>query len=103
MTAPLTTAQAHAVYDVLVQHAGADGTETEGVYSSRTDFIFAQTDGYVAEYRFMGALGGGGKFRRSSWDDRWYVDCYREDLTPARQAAIDATNKALAVTRQLAV
>lgn len=100
MNAPLTPEQANAVYDVLVKHAGADDTETEGVYSARTDFVFAQTDKYQPEYRFMGLLGFGGKFWRNGWEDRWYVYCYAEDLTPARQAAVDATNAALDALRQ---
>lgn len=91
MTAPLTADQANAVYDLLVAHAGANDDD-------RIGFFFTQTDGYCAEYRFQGLLGFGGKFWNSN--NRWYVSCYREDLTPVRQAAIDATNAALARLRE---
>jgi hypothetical protein len=93
---PLTADQANAVYDVLVQHAGA--SDHQGTFA-RGHFVATETEECVREYRFMGALGGGGKFRRDyrgGVRDCWYVSCYPEDLTPARQAAVDATNAALA-------
>jgi hypothetical protein len=92
MPAPMTAGQANAVWDVLVQHAGASE-------DMRDMFVSTQQREVVAEWRFQGSLGFGGKFRRSGWDDRWYVDCYKEDVTPARQAAIDACNQALAELR----
>lgn len=91
MTQPLTKDRANAVYDVLVEHAGAAEEGREG-------FVYLQTNGHLPEYRFLGSLGFGGKF----WHDggRWYVSAYREDMTPERQAAIDATNAALAALKQ---
>lgn len=49
------------------------------------------------EYRFCGALGFGGKFRNNGNNENVpYVDCYGEDMTPARKEMIAAANKRLA-------
>ncbi len=94
---PLTTADAHAIWDVLVAHAGANGDNWE-----RDSFVQHQTTTFEREWRFQGVLGFGGKFRRQrTWigpelRERWYVDCYPEDLNDVRTAAIEATNTALA-------
>lgn len=49
------------------------------------------------EYRFCGALGFGGKFRNNgNRDNVPYVDCYREDETPARLGMIQLANDRLA-------
>lgn len=49
------------------------------------------------EYRFMGALGFGGKFRNNgNHENTPHVDCYREHETPARLAMIEAANAELA-------
>jgi hypothetical protein len=49
------------------------------------------------EYCFMGGLGRGGKLRVRDYPERaLYVDCYTEDLTARRRAAIKATNAVLA-------
>jgi hypothetical protein len=87
----LTFQQANDVYDILIEKAG----EVEDDHS-RESFIYSQTTRFVGEFRFMGALGFGGKFRRGTYDDVWYVDCYSEDLNPSRRAIIKATNKKLA-------
>ncbi len=99
MPQPLTTDQANAVYDVLVEHVGAvaDGNWW------RENFVYVQTAEVVSEYRFQGALGFGGKFRRSGWGDRWRVDCYEEDLTNERRQMIDRANEALAELRMATV
>jgi hypothetical protein len=88
---PMTAAQADAVYDVLVKHAGA----SEGW---REDFVCYLVDARTTEHRFQGVLGIGGKFWNSG--GRWYVATYPEDLTPARRQAIDDTNAALAALKQ---
>jgi hypothetical protein len=101
VTAPLTVAQANAVYDILVEHAGAS---EEG----RESFVFLQTDQHVEEYRFIGGLGFGGKFRRlrsgliREGDLEWYVDAYPEDYRarPERLQMIGAANTALAALKQ---
>lgn len=82
----MTTDAANAVYDILVS-AGA-------IERDRESFVLNQTNHHIVEWRFMGALGFGGKFWRSN--GRWYVTCYSEDRTPARDALIDATNNKLA-------
>lgn len=87
---PLTEAQANTVWDVLVECAGANEWQ-------RDEFVFTQTHGRCDEFRFIGFLGFGGKFWRSS--GRWYVTAYPEDIRvrPERQVIIDATNDRLAV------
>lgn len=94
---PMSETAAHAVWDVLVAHAGANDDNWE-----RDSFVQAQTDAFQREWRFIGTLGFGGKFRRQrTWigpdlHERWYVDCYPEHATPERLAAIAAANAALA-------
>ncbi len=89
---PLTTDQANAAYDVLIAHAGANEI-------GREDFVFSQADRFCPEYRFIGGLGFGGKFRRRR--DGISADAYPEDVRaqPERQQAIDVTNAALAGLR----
>lgn len=97
---PLTEAEATAVWDVLVEHAEASTDPLD-----RFDFVQNQTREAVSEWRLQGVLGFGGKFRRNrirvdgERTETWTVDCYREDETPARLAAIEATNAALAALR----
>lgn len=95
----MTEDQAHAVYDVLVTHAGANE-------DGRVNFVFALSSySPPEEYRFCGSLGFGGKFRRDrDWvgirvRQRWYVDCYPEDETPERLHAIAMTNARLAAIK----
>lgn len=92
MSRPLTAEQANAIWDVLVEHAGAS-------QGGRADFVDVETWQDCAEYRFMGALGFGGKFWRNR--GRWYVTAYPEDVKgrSERQQAIDATNAALAALK----
>lgn len=92
---PLSEPTAHAIWDVLTAHAGADEF-------GRDNFVDAQTHDIRTEFRFCGDLGVGGKFRRGRvWIgpncvERWSVDCYREDLTDGRRNIIEMTNEALA-------
>jgi hypothetical protein len=91
---------ANRVYDTLIEHAGAlpdDGTRI----TMRHDFLGWLTgDAYGREFRFMGALGFGGKlwFQPSSLGlhPPFSVSCYPEDMTPERREMIDRTNAALA-------
>lgn len=90
----ITPAQANAAYNILEKHAGMRNTP-----HSRESFIIgvAISRHPTNEYRFMGSLGLGGKFRNNgNHDNTPYVDCYREDETPERLKAIEATNAALA-------
>lgn len=77
-----------AIYSVLVKEAGALERE-------RAQFV-AQFEALPRprEWRFCGLLGFGGKV----WDNGHgpiYVNCYREDETPARLKIIEFTNAAL--------
>jgi hypothetical protein len=98
---PLSESEAAAVWLVLVDHAGASREPFD-----KENFVHHQTRNVELEWRFGGLLGSGGKFRRNRvWigdtrTESWTVDCYAEDLTPARQAVIDETNEALAELRR---
>lgn len=82
----LTDEQANAIFDILVQECGA----REEI---REDFVCNQIVEHISEWRFCGKLGFGGKFWRN--DGRLYVNCYREDETPAIRKMIEAANKRL--------
>lgn len=89
---PLTNIQAKLVYDVLVDLVDAPERQ-------RDMFYHTQINSVCEEYRFQGALGFGGKFRRAYWPwsgERWYVDQYREDESPATKAMIEEANAVLA-------
>lgn len=88
MTA-MTDAQANAVFDVLVQHAGAREW-------MRDQFVYLHVNGRCDEFRFQGRLGFGGKF----WRHRYEVSAYPEDLTPERRRVIDETSAALAALKE---
>lgn len=93
----LTAELAEAIWTILVEEAGASAD-----LDKRRGFVMVETRRRVDEYRFVGHLGFGGKFWRNpgtrpdgSWGERWYVNCYREDETPERKAAIARTNDRL--------
>ncbi|MDR9839675.1 MULTISPECIES: hypothetical protein [Herbaspirillum] len=86
---PITAAMANGLYDALVEYAGAIDADD---LRQRFVFEFSQRASPTNEYRFQGALGFGGKFRYPQLT----VDCYPEDLTPARNTMIQETNLALA-------
>lgn len=93
MSETLTTAQAEAIWAILTEECGA---------RSDHGFVWHQTRSHVTEWRFMGTLGFGGKFWRSTskrpdgtWGELWRVDCYREDATPDRLATIKRANARL--------
>lgn len=98
---PLTRLQANAIYDVLVDLAGARE-------ANRAYFITDQTTGHQTEWRFQGDLGFGGKFWRTSghgapgegWTELWRVNCYPEDETPVRADIVKRTNIALDALRR---
>jgi hypothetical protein len=88
----LTKQQATAVFNILVEHAGARADEQD-----QRSFVLEFTkERPTSEYRFMGGLGFGGKLRFP----RLTVDCYPEDETPARREMIEKTNAALAAFAQ---
>lgn len=89
----ITKKQADAIFDILVKHAGATDNAND-----RFAFILHVADDQrpCQEYRFMGKLGWGGKFRNNgNHDNIPYVDCYREHETPEILAAIKTTNETL--------
>jgi hypothetical protein len=83
----MTPEFANAIYDILVKTCGAREAD-------RAEFVLAQTDGVVTEWRFCGHLGFGGKFWRNG--GRIYVSCYPEDMSPKRKEILSAANIALA-------
>lgn len=78
--------KANNVYDLLVSIGGAEESE-------RSSFIYFHcTDKYGCdEWRFIGKLGFGGKYRSKT--NR--VDCYKEDETPERIILIEKLNSEL--------
>lgn len=61
-----------------------------------SDFLLYLSDDksrWDIEYRFMGHLGYGGKFRTTY--NSWKVDCYSESENPERLKLIDRINKKL--------
>lgn len=87
-TAGLTENQAIAVFNILVEHAGARADEQD-----QASFVLEFTkERPTSEYRFIGGLGFGGKFRFP----RLTVDCYPEDETAALRGMVEKTNAALA-------
>lgn len=84
----ITKEQAEAAYTILVEEAGANPDKYE-----RYAFVHYVVEKHGDEYRFIGKLGFGGKFRNNgNHDDTPYIDCYPEHLTPARQTIIDNVN-----------
>ena len=75
------------VYDVLVEECHAPND-----VDARREFRYAWPT--HEEYRFVGALGFGGKVWHTR--DRIYVTCYPENRTPERLAMIDRANERLA-------
>ena len=74
------------VYTILVEECGA--AESEREY-----FVSQHTEEHIREWRFGGSLGFGGKFRDNG--NGLSVDCYREDETPKRIAAVEGANRRL--------
>jgi hypothetical protein len=90
------------VYDVLVEECGAHPRDTDAGDSLWRQFIHYMNDTAGPrwwEFRFMGALGFGGKFHRDEQGirpPRYSVSCYPEDRTEAIEAMIDRANARLA-------
>lgn len=76
------------IWDVLHRHCGASA-----VMSPAFPFHWPK----CVEYRFMGALGFGGKI----WNNagRWYVTCYGEHQTKERLGMIQRANLCLAALK----
>lgn len=97
---PITEQQARAVLNILVEECGHRVVDSRDTYAFLRSVATteAKTEWMVCrEYRFMGALGFGGKFRNNgNHDNTPHVDCYREDETPERLAMVERANKRLA-------
>lgn len=94
----ITPDQAREVRRILEEECGVRPADR---YDRFVDSIIVTdatpAQGICMEYRFMGALGFGGKFRNNgNHDNTPYVDCYREDETPDRTAMIERANARLA-------
>lgn len=75
------------IYDILVNLAGADEYH-------RDSFVFLHMEEIPCrEFRFIGNLGFGGKYR----SEKNKVDYYSEDTTPERESIVEKTNNALAL------
>ena len=96
----ITEEQAAAVADILVEEcAFRVHDDRDRASFIRTILASVRADQrYICnEYRFMGGLGFGGKFRNNGNNENVpYVDCYREDETPARNEMIRRANERLA-------
>ena len=89
---PISTEQAEKVAAILREECGRRGNERD-VHS----FVYHVTRD-CREYRFMGALGFGGKFRNNgNHDNTPYVDCYSEDETAERKKMIGRANERLSI------
>jgi hypothetical protein len=89
----LSERDAHRVYDLLVEYVSADEDD-------RLAFVRYLTEPAGMgnhEWRFMGSLGFGGKLRFNPWRGA-YIDCYPEDRTAERDAAIAMVNGMLTFT-----
>jgi hypothetical protein len=82
----ITENYAREIFDILVEDVSANKNSLE-------EFLVWSENG-EREFRFVGCLGYGGKFW--NYNDKWYVNCYSEDLTPKRQTVIDKVNDKLA-------
>ncbi len=79
----LSLVKASAVYDILIEYAGAQKDD-------KTNFVYhhCTTQHPCTEWRFCGWLGFGGKYR----SDYNAVDCYKEDETAEIVEIIKKTN-----------
>ncbi|MER7331798.1 MULTISPECIES: hypothetical protein [unclassified Micromonospora] len=88
----LPAGQAAAIYDVLVQHAGASP-------DGRDEFVLYQTTWQCDDYPFRGSLGPGGNFLITQ--TTWHVSAWHDDVqrNPNLRDVIAVTNAVLATLR----
>lgn len=89
----MTEEQAHSVIQILNEECNSNiaGYNVDAFIS-----YFTKKDGLNKEWRFMGALGFGGKCKFNSNFQHPYVDCYREHETPEILDMITKANDRLA-------
>lgn len=93
----ITKEQATAARQILVEECGLRPDDGRCSFVMLVSANITRWAHACHEFRFMGELGFGGKFRNNgNHNDTPHVDCYREDETPARLKMIEAANKRLA-------
>ncbi len=91
----ISLAEAREVYNILVDECGYKTQhEDDFVDAIRTNDDESPYEYRGIEFRFIGALGIGGKFRNNG-NGVPYVDCYPKDMLPIRQRMIERANKRL--------
>jgi len=88
---PVSEETANKIWGVLVEHCGASDNPDASL--GRRSFVPAAVEGRWTEFRFMGAIGGGGKVWNNSG---FYVNCYPEEQNEANLARMKAANEKLA-------
>ncbi len=86
----LTAEQAASVIQILNEECRASIGDDAYAFTR-----YVTGDHEHGEWRFMGALGFGGKFRFDGGHHVPYVDCYPEHITPERHAMTDKANARL--------
>lgn len=88
---------ANEIWQVLVETCGCRNDDNRFDLYSFCSYLERNPHSFGHEYRFMGALGFGGKFYNDNF--RWRVGCYREHETPARVEMMRIANERLAELR----
>lgn len=89
----ITSDQIDEVIKILVEECGMRPPDRYCAFR----YHVAEAKDPCREYRFMGDLGFGGKFRNNGNNNNTpHVDCYREHETPSRLAMIERANARLA-------
>lgn len=76
---------------ILIEIGGANPK----ILLDNSEFVTYLTKESGLEYRFMGHLGSGGKFRNTG--EKWKVDFYSEDFTPKRNLLTKKINEELKI------
>jgi len=98
MARNITADEAASIVHILVEECGYIETgHSIGEMARAIEWPNANSRYPCTEYRFMGALGFGGKFRNNgNRDGVPHVDCYRENQSPQRLEMIEKANARLA-------
>lgn len=94
MTDPIPPALVARVWQILVEECGCSNSTPR--FMEFRYYLGRQALG-GHEFRFVGALGFGGKFYNDG--RKWWVSCYREHENPERLAMIERANARLAALR----
>jgi hypothetical protein len=94
---PITKRQADEILSILIEECGyADSYDGRGFVNAIVTEDMEDARHVCDEYRFMGRLGFGGKFRNNGNNENTpYVDCYSESRTPKLDAMIERANARL--------